>query len=259
MQIIIAILAFFVAQASLADELLKNKNLRSDDKRVAVHYGYRPSDLIIEHRNAVKRVDTDKISKDVMKRLERMDIDSYALVDEVTENLLRKADLILRAEGHDKLADDIADDFVAYYRNYNVRSYLGILEIGDHPPISEWLDGVHKKVHDALGDFLCQWSHVHDIYIINHANVVFNPKMAKDLKDYKDHFAGHLIWGWWWEHHGFAGVAAYWIVEGVCIAGSYGLGVITFVCSPIATYAEHIVDKHVAPPIAERIWDRVNE
>jgi len=109
MQIIIAILAFFVAQASLADELLKNKNLRSDDKRVAVHYGYRPSDLIIEHRNAVKRVDTDKISKDVMKRLERMDIDSYALVDEVTENLLRKADLILRAEGHDKLADDIAD------------------------------------------------------------------------------------------------------------------------------------------------------
>ena len=260
MQVIVLLVTLMLyCTQGFAEPEAKDSRLRKDDFKVGKKYGYMASDLRSAHKDAVARVNVDKLSKSVLERLERMDIDSYALLDEATENLLKKADVLLRAEGHNGLADEISDEFVAHYRNANVKAYLGIKEIGDHPPVSEWLQTVHKKIHDAIGDFLCQWSHIHDVYILNHANVVFKPKMASDLKDYKDHFAGHLIWGWWWEHHGFAGVVTYWVIEGACIGASYGLGIVTFVCGPIATYAENVVDKRIAPPIAERIWNRVHE
>lgn len=259
MQVIILILGLVISGIAYSDENLKNDSVRNDDKRVAQHFGYKPQELILAHKEAKARVNTDKLSKRVLATLERLDLSSAELADEAMENMLRLADSLLRAEGHDRVADDIANEYIAGYRNGFARMFLGMKEIGDHPPISEWLQTVHKRIHDALGDFLCQWSHLHDMYILNHSNVVFKPKMAKDLKDYKDHFAGHLIWGWWWEHHGFAGVATYWVINGACIGASYGLGIITFVCNPIATYAEHVVDKTIAPPIAEKIWERVHQ
>lgn len=232
---------------------------KENDYKVARHYGYLKSDVWDAYLEKKSSVDINKLNKEIEARLKGTDFDRALVIEETMDALIGRAVLVLSYEGHHKLADDISYEYEQFYRFALTRNLLGIDEIGDHPPMSEWLDEIHQKIHDALGDMLCQYFRFHDIHILNRGiPVVMRPGLY-DLKDYKDHFAGHLIFGWWFEHHGVAGVAAYWLVDGACIAGSYGLGIIVFVCSPIASLAEKVMDKHIAPPIAERIWNRAQE
>ena len=246
--------AFSVASAStLQDEPKK------DDYDAAERYGYTPKDVRRAYRDVKNRIDVDELTREIGERLERSDFDRAALIDQALFNMIQKVHGVLVAEGHTALAATIKAEYEATYKMALTRGLFGTLELGDHPPMSTWLDSVHERIHDALGDFLCKYFRFHDIYILNHGiRVIFNPK-DYDLKDYKDHFAGHLIWGYFWEHHGVAGVVSFWVVQGVCTGATWGLGLVTFVCTPIASLAEHVVDKHVAPPIAEAIWQRAQK
>lgn len=228
--------------------------------KAARKFGYsNKSDIYKLNRELRRSVKSESIAQDVMKSFDRDTIAAAEYSDLALENLLTLADGVLRNTGNDKLADEIATDFIMHYKNGFVRMALGEKELGDHPPMSEWLDDVHAKIEDSIGKFWCEFFHLHDIYILNHGlRIVFNPSQYK-LDDYKDHFAGHLIWGFYWEHHGVAGVVVYWVVNGVCSGATAGLGIVTFACTPIASLAEHVTDKRLAPPVAERIWKRAND
>jgi len=259
MRIIEAVVYAFLIFCIYTTAKAETDEPQDNDFDMAEKYGYLPGDVWDAYEEAKKKTNVDKFNKEIKIKLQGTQFDRAALIEETLDNLMGKITVVLMAEGHDKLAQDIAYEYEQFYQKALTRHLLGFDEIGDHPPMNEWLDNVHERIHEALGDFICQYFRFHDIYILNHGiPVVFRPA-AYDLKDYKDHFAGHLIWGWYWEHHGVAGVVAFWLVDGACIAGSYGLGVITFVCTPIATLAQNVMDKHIAPPIAERIWQRAQE
>lgn len=239
--------------------IIKAEGLTRDDYKVGQRYGYAKRDIKLSYQQKNISVNKDKIIKSVAYALENDQLRAAEYYDEALQNLLSKAGVILKAEGHYELAEEIEMEYTLKYSGAVTRMALGIKEIGDHPPLSEWLKTVHDKIHDTLGDFLCKQFHFHDIMILNYGlPVVFSPKQYK-LKDYLDHFAGHLIWGWFWEHHGVAGVITYWVVDGICIGATYGLGVVTFVCGPIASFAENVMDKSIAPTMGERIWQRSQE
>lgn len=253
MRIIFVWLFFFSAAIAIAED-----DLRPIDYKLAKHYGYLPSDLRDAYKE-VKKIPTETIVKQFMQSIEVDPFKAAIFSDEAIDQMIITASVYLNAEGHQNLADDITFEYQIRYRGYYTRMFLEEKEIGDHPAINSWLETVHERLHRALGDFICKGSHIHDVYILNHGNVVFKPQMANDFKDYKDHFAGHLIWGWFWDHHGFAGVVSYWLVNGLCTGGTSGMGLITFVCGSIASLAENQVDERIAPPIARRIWDRVDQ
>jgi len=253
--VVYAFLIFCVYTTAKAAEDEPTKS----DYKMAKRYGYLRSDVLEAHAEAKQKTDVKKLNNEIKAKLSGTVFERAELIEDTLDKMMEKITAVLMAEGHDKLAEDIGYEYEQFYQKALTRHLLGFDEIGDHPPMNEWLDSVHERIHEALGDFVCQYFRFHDIYILNHGiPVVFRPA-AYDLKDYKDHFAGHLIWGWYWEHHGVAGVVAFWLVDGACIAGSYGLGVITFVCTPIATLAQNVMDKHIAPPIAESIWQRAQE
>ena len=233
-----------------------NDDLRRNDYKLAARYGYTVRDLREAHAEARNNTNVKAVINDFTKSLENDSFDAAQQTDQALDQIILTASIYLKAEGYEALAEEIGFDYQLHYRGSFTRMFFGQKEIGDHPPVSEWLETVHERIHEAIGDWICQGSHIHDIYILNHANVVFKPEMASDLKDYKDHFAGHLIWGWYWEHHGFAGVVSYWLVNAACNAATSGMGLVTFACGPIAGFAENQVDKRIAPPIADRIWKR---
>jgi hypothetical protein len=253
---LIAVIFVFICGSLFAQSDEPNQ----ETYKVARKFGYSDKREIYKlNRELRKTVKSESIAQDVLKSFERDTIAAAEYSDIALENLLSTADIVLRNTGHDRLADEIAMDFVMHYRNGFARLALGEKELGDHPPMSQWLDDIHQKIEDAIGKFFCEFFHIHDLYILNHGfRVVFAPSQYK-LDDYKDHFSGHLIWGWFWEHHGVAGVVVYWVVNGICGAATSGMGIAVFACSPIATLAENVTDKRLAPPVAERIWKRANE
>lgn len=258
MQIIVLILALFLVSASTPPDDAEDV-IKPGDYKIAQRYGFKAKDLREAYKEARESIDEEAITEEIAHAFENDPFKSAQIVDEAIDNMFKWAFVILRAEGRTDVADQIEFEYATVYKDYFQRSVLGILEMGDHPPLNDWLKTAHEKIHDIVGDFICKQAHLHDIYILNYSiPVVFSPKSYK-LDDYLDHFAGHLIWGWFWEHHGFAGVVTYWAVNGACIGMTWGLGVVPFVCSPIATLAEDIMDKRIAPPMGERIWKRAQE
>jgi hypothetical protein len=236
----------------------QSDDLSDDDYKVAARYGYAASSVRASFLEKRRTVNRDEIHRTVAWAMENDEVEFASHYDRAVGNLLAKADVILRAEGHAALADEIEAEYQAHYKAAAMSRVLGLKEIGDHPPFSKWLADVHDKIHNAITGFLCKQLHFHDIMILNHGlPVVFAPSKYTQ-PEYLDHFAGHVIWGWLFEHHGVAGVITYWVVDGVCIAGTYGMGLVTFVCGPLATFSENIMDKNIAPPIAKRIWTRAN-
>lgn len=239
--------------------MLKAEDLSKDDISVGRSYGYTSRDLKSSYAEKSKSVNKDKIISQVAFALENDNLKAAEFTDEAISNLLSKADVILRSKGFDDVANEIQSEYMLVYSGAATRQILGINEIGDHPPLSEWLKKVHDKIHDVLGDFLCKQFHFHDLMILNYGlPVTFKPSKYV-LKDYLDHFAGHLIWGWFWEHHGVAGVITYWVIDGACMGATYGLGIVTFVCGPVASLAENVMDKSIAPPVGQRIWERAQK
>jgi hypothetical protein len=258
MRLIIIIFALlFSSNATPPDDA--EDVIKLGDYKIAQRYGYKAKDLRAAYKEARESIDEEAITEEIAHAFENDPFKSAQIVDEAIDNMFKWSFVILRAEGRTDIADTLEFEYSVVYKDYFQRSVLGILEMGDHPPMNEWLKTAHEKIHDVVGDFICKQAHLHDIYVLNQSiPIVFDPKSYK-LDDYLDHFAGHLIWGWFWEHHGFAGVVTYWTVNGACIGMTWGLGVVPFVCSPIATLAEDIMDKRIAPPMGERIWKRAQE
>lgn len=211
-----------------------------------------------EHKIKAATVDVESIRVQVANALEVPgSLPSAYLLDKTLEATIQRGNAALRRFGYMEEAEKIEVEYAMAYKGYFVRQHTngGVpVEIGQHPPLNLWIELVHVVIHIKLGDFWCQYFHAHDMFVINFAvPVVFKPQDF-DLPDYLDHFAGHPLSTFKWDHHGLAGVITYWAVTIGCGAATSGIGLLTFVCGPISGFSESFMDRKLAPPIAKSIW-----
>ena len=214
------------------------------------------------NRDKRKQVDTKSISLSVSKALENPNSLPFALyLDQTLESTIVRGEKALRHFGYNVEADKLSVEFHIAYKNYFVRTHLngGVpVEIGQHPPMNIWIELVHVMLHIKLGDKWCQYFRTHDLFVINFTvPVVFNPSQYR-LDDYLDHFAGHPLSAFKWDHHGLAGVVTYWATNIACGAATAGIGVLTFACGPISGLSETVMDRRIAPPIGRAVWNSAN-
>lgn len=214
------------------------------------------------NRQKAREVDSEAIALSVSKAMEDPTGLPFArMLDDTLESTIVRGEKALRHFGYEAEADKMAVEFHMAYKNYFVRTNLngGVpVEIGQHPPMNIWVELVHATLHIKLGDFWCQYFRVHDLFVINFAvPVVFKPKGFR-LDDYLDHFAGHPLSAFKWDHHGLAGVVTYWTTNIACGAATAGIGMLTFACGPISGLAETVMDRRIAPPIGRRVWNKAN-
>lgn len=152
-------------------------------------------------------------------------------------------------------------------------------DMGDHKPLSEKLALFYMLLEAKLGHELCVMLHLTDINVINFTiPVVFHPQktevwcqetLAMNPNDncedeYRRHTAGTL-----WQktpdqnaklplHDGTLGVVSYWVVFGACEVATYGAGWF-IICSPLGDVVEIAMERYVAPPLSDKIFERVNQ
>ena len=203
------------------------------------------------------------ISRRVAESFEAKDFMSAVYTDQAMAAIINQSANVLVYYGHKNTAASIRTEYAKDYSKAFVTMFLDNgtrdEEIGDRPPMSKWLDTVHTRIEDAIGLILCKHFHIHDVYVLNYAvPTVFHPELY-GKKDYLDAFSGHLIWGFFWEHHGTAGIVTYWLVNTACAMGTGSMGMVMFVCGWISGYAETAMDVRIAPSIGERIWERAQK
>jgi hypothetical protein len=133
------------------------------------------------------------------------------------------------------------------------RDFRGFLEVmtvaeglGDHRPLSEWLQRLHDELEAILGPTLMAALHFDDIKTFNHGTpVVFG--MRKFLGVEIDEAEYGLHWVPW------CGVVSYWGVWAACQAATWGGGWFV-VCTPAGMIAERVTVKWVAPPLTDDAW-----
>ena len=234
-----------------------NDQINADDDSAGSHFGYTPRQLRINHRRYQQRTPSEQIKNQVAFALET-EGERGKIVDSSVSQLIKIAGIVLRAKGFHREADEIESEYFANYSNAFSCLEQDCAMSGDHPPLSEWLNKVHHTIHYKIGEFLCKYFHFHDLDILNYGvGVVFAPSKY-ELKHYKEHFAGEINFGWFWNFHGVAGVVTFWTVQTACSAGTSGMGAVSFICGAISGWAENGMDRYIAPNLAARIWDRAH-
>jgi hypothetical protein len=235
------------------------QELNETDIEAGSKFGFSALQLRREHLARRDTVDEKEINEFAANFMAQPTSFATAeMMDTTTARIIQRTVAAMRRFNAFQEATRIEMDYQDHYQHFYAERNLGMKEIGQHPPMSVWMEAVHVAVHIKLGDFWCQYFHTHDLFIVNFATpVVFNPSKFEKL-DYLDHFAGHLISRWKWDHHGLAGVVSYWTSTAVCGAATAGLGVVTFVCNPISTFVEEVMDRKIAPPLGGKIWESAN-
>ena len=244
------ILLFIISSTSYAQDL------QPVDFNAGEEFNHTADEMKREHKSRRGRVDDAVINEQMAQTLENPNsLPSARLLDLTTARIIQRSVAALNHFGFKDDATKIAGEYESNYKFFYENRFFGMKEIGQHDPMNIWMELVHVAVHIKLGDFWCQYFHTHDLFIVNFATpVVFNPS-AFDKIDYLDHFAGHPLSRWSFDHHGLAGVVSYWASTAVCGAATAGLGLLTFVCGPISGFVENGMDRYIAPPIAGKIWE----
>lgn len=175
-------------------------------------------------------------------------------VDETLDRILAVAVWKLKREGYDLPAEKIAEEWAFHFKGYLARNQA----IGDHAPMSMWLAEVCLTLKLLLGDYTYKALHLDDIETINFGlPVTMNPykdeqwcKETQELScrlDYELHAVPVM------------GVCAYWLTWIGCTAGTWGMGAVTMICTPLSMVAEEAMVTFFAPDVAHRIWDRRNK
>jgi hypothetical protein len=168
--------------------------------------------------------------------------------------MVKYSEVLLRKKGYHADADRLVQEHTTFYARAVEYHYLGIVrvDLGDHPPLSVWLAEWYDDMEAKFGERFMRITRLYDLKVINYAvPVVFRPRGIPghhwDLNDYAYHHFAPL-----------GGVVGYWTTWTACVAATWGLGAIGFICSPIGLISESLVRKHVAPPIGVWIYKRAN-
>lgn len=247
---LVFVLVFFATNSFAQD----NGRPTESDYDMAESIGHDKPSIEKESLLARKKFNTESFVKKMSPAF--IDRDAFAQkTDSAIEAMIGNTAKVLRKFKHHDYADKILIEYKTHYKTavFCSVSYC-TKEIGDYEPLWVWLENVHNTVEEKIGEDWCKFFHAHDMYIFNHAvPVVFDPASYPE-DEYLDHFAGHPLSKFKWEHHGLAGVVSYWSAYTVCAVGTYGIGPIAFACTPICEVVERVVDKKIAPPIARNIW-----
>ena len=183
-------------------------------------------------------------------------VETAKKVDKSAQNMIRLAGFMLRKKGFYEKASEIETIYANTYQNYTYMYALGgVQDIGDHPPMWEWLDKLEKDLRNLLGDFIMRVTRLEDLRTFNYAIPIVmhpdgdtrtDPVTLITKLDYKQHFVP------------FAGALGYWTAWGVCTGATWGLGAVVFICSPIGMIAERVIEQRIAPDMADKIWERYN-
>jgi len=250
-------IGFGSVEADQSRPMPQDDEMTQQDYDVALELGEDLAD-IRRARKAIKRNFAAQPHRDRVLATLSDRIPFAGMTDKSLSALVDKANVVLIKFGHPKEAATIKAEYQASYKNSVTNYALGIKDLGDHPPLSQWLKILHEKIEALIGPFFCKFFHLHDIYLFNYeVPVVFNPK-GYLLREYLLHATGRWQILWLWDYHGLAGVTTYWVVNSACSFGTSGMGAITYVCGAVSDFASHVVDKDLAPPIAEKIWKRYN-
>lgn len=194
----------------------------------------------------------DRTQKDI--EIDLSNPEAYAQrTDRMVELWTRYAAWVFERKGLRYLGDEIQWQYNQYYRGYMYRSMIyGMKDVGDHPPLSQWIADWYERLEDMLGQRTCELLHLDDIKIVNYTvPVVFQicgdkrfppaPVVFWGADEYKLHFVP------------FGGVLGYWGTWGACTAMTFGAGV-ALACTPIAMLVEKAVVEFVAPPISDKLY-----
>lgn len=237
----------------------ESKELTKQDVEIAASFGIKNEFKLRQlNRSKARQINTTEITNNVIKSFENpRSLEAAKKLDQTMERIVQRTADAFEKFGDSKSAKQIKLEYNSRFLNYYSNT-MGLMEMGDHDYLFEWAKTWHEKIHAKIGDKWCQLLHTHDLFILNYGIPVVRSPKNYDLDEYTDHFAGHMKSEWSFVHHGVAGVVTYWAVEVACAAGTWGLGLVSFACSPIASAAEFVMDKRIAPPLAERIWTRNN-
>ncbi len=200
--------------------------------------------------------------------------DTRGLAHDALARIVNRAADAFEDRGRPELAEQLRSDWTRHYAAVT----LGALgDVGDHPPLSEWLDTWYEIMADTFGLPFMETSHLRDLWVLNFTLPVVTapeqtaPWCQDQLKrhpedtcqrEYRRHFAGTKYGGIDPYanpdlHHGFAGVVTYWLVWGACEAATSGAGQV-IICSPAGTVAEDSMELLLAGQISDGIWARHN-
>ena len=163
--------------------------------------------------------------------------------DRTVDLMIQFAITQLRLRGHHSEADRIRNEWDNQWHGVISNLDLSAEELGDWPPLSEWLADTYDRLDNLFGPLFMAMTHLDDIKIVNYGiPVVFEPCDARwDMAEYQLHFVP------------LAGVVTYWTAWGVCVGATWGGGIM-FICTPIGTASEHFMVTFVAPGISDRFY-----
>jgi len=183
-------------------------------------------------------------------------VETAKKIDRASENMVKFASFLLKQQGKPQIAAEIEAEYLDNYQNYTYLYAIGaVSDIGDHPPMWEWLDKLEKKLRAELGDFIMEATRLSDLRTFNYAIPIvlqpagderFDPPTLISKLDYQQHFVP------------FAGALSYWVTWGVCVGATWGAGIL-FICAPVGMIVERVIETRVAPPLSDKIWDRANQ
>lgn len=205
----------------------------------------------------------DRAVKDSKREVSRSirELETFSQrTDQALSRLIEHTAYELTARGYRQESQRLLLEYSDFYIHAVHAFYLGVStnELGDHPPLVEWLADWYDVIEGLLGETLCKQLHIIDIKIFNYGiPVVFRPKGGWTLEDYSDHFGGHMTSAWTFAHHGVAGATAFWVAYVACEAVTYGTGT-AFACMSLCNGVEWSVDKFIAPKVAKSVYCRNN-
>lgn len=171
-------------------------------------------------------------------------------IDTVVARIINHAAIVLKSTGHEKEAVDLLLEYKEYAFIVE-RTYFIPKDLGDHKPLTPWLDEVYVRLENILGPELMKVTRLTDIKIINYAvPVVFQPRGTSedkwDINEYRLHFVP------------LAGASAYWAVWGTCVGVTNGVGAVTFICMKVGEESRAKIETEVAPTVSDVVYKEAN-
>lgn len=202
---------------------------------------------------------SDREATENRLQLDMKDNERFAQrADRALENMMKHGAAALARKGYTADAKQLQFEYDEFYSNAIYNTALGIVptDLGDHKPLSQWLADWYKKMEAKLGHEVCVLLHLDDINTMNYGiPVVFRPR-GEDRAgepqgpwgqdEYKLHFVP------------VSGVVTYWTVWIVCTAGTWGMGAVTFICTPVAWVSEKAEVKYIGPKLSDWVYTRYN-
>jgi len=138
---------------------------------------------------------------------------------------------VLAREGQADLAIELSNEWHSFHQ-------MGILDVGDHMPLSPWLAHAYQRIEDRVPQTVIELTRLNDLELFNYTiPIVFDPKQV-DRLEYKLHFIP------------FSGSVVYWMGWSACksAVGGTDLGL----CGFFAHAAELGTEEFVAPRLSDK-------